>query len=194
MKQAILFFVLSITALIAQAAEPRAGDQLYDPSPEYPYGRPNPDAPPQLSQFHFMVGRNDCTDEVFNPNTEQWLEGQRTWDAHYYLNGYGIIDSGRSGSAHNGNIRIFDPLTQQWRVTYFSMPVYGSGEWTGGVVGEEIVLRQPQKAPGTDIDGFSTLTFSNISAQGFDWRGEWISSDGSFVHTNWRISCKKLSS
>lgn len=78
MKQAILFFVLSITALIAQAAEPRAGAQPYDPSPEYPYGRPNPDAPPQLSQFHFMVGRNDCKDEVFNPSTEQWLEGQRT--------------------------------------------------------------------------------------------------------------------
>ncbi|MDA1289949.1 MAG: hypothetical protein O3C37_03640 [Proteobacteria bacterium] len=31
---------------------------------------------------------------------------------------------------------------------------------------ENLVLRQPQKALGTDLDGFSILTFAGISAQG----------------------------
>lgn len=50
MNQAILFFVLSFTALFAQAAHPRAGDQPYEPSPEYLLGRPNPDAPLLFTQ------------------------------------------------------------------------------------------------------------------------------------------------
>jgi len=58
--------------------------------------------------------------------------------------------------------------------------------------GENLVLRQPQKAPGTDFDGFSTLTFSDVSAQGFDWIGEWISEDGSVVFLFWRTQCRKV--
>jgi len=53
------------------------------------------------------------------------------------------------------------------------------------------VLRQPQKAPGTDFDGYSTVTFSNVSAEGFDWSGEWISEDGSLVYPFWRIQCQQ---
>ena len=79
------------------------------------------------------------------------------------MNGYAIRDTGRSGAATNGNIRLFDALEKQWKVSFFSMPSYGSGVWTGGMEGENMVLKQPQKAPGTDFDGFSRLTFSNIS-------------------------------
>ncbi len=73
------------------------------------------------------------------------------------------------------------------------MPNYGSGVWKGGMEDENMVLRQTQKAPGTDFDGFSRLTFSNISGQGFDWTGEWVSIDGSVVFTFWRLQCTKVS-
>jgi len=75
---------------------------------------------------------------------------------------------------------------------FFSAPAYSSSTWRGKMDGENLVLRQPQKAPGTDFGGFSTLTFSDVSAQGFDWVGEWISEDGSVVFLFWRTQCRKV--
>lgn len=174
-----------------QSSAPRPAALAYEPDAEFPFGRPNPEAPPELQQFAFMVGQNDCVDERLNQATGEWVTTERTWDAYYYLNGRAIRDTGRSGATTNGNVRIFDIGSGQWRVTFFSAPVYGTGTWVGGMEGEEMVLRLPQKAPGTEIDGFSTLTFSNISAQGFDWSGVWVSADGDVEFPFWRISCEK---
>jgi len=184
--------IIGPMASVESADTERSGASGYEPSNSYPFGRPHPDAPPELTQFHFMVGKSDCTEERLNNATQQWEQSARTWDAHYTMNGFAIFDSGRSGNASNGNMRIFDPASKQWQVHFFSMPIYGSGTWAGGMEGDNMVLRQPQKAPGTDFDGFSRLTFSNISDQGFDWIGEWVSEDDSVVFPFWRISCQKL--
>ena len=187
----LLLAVSSHATLSLLAAEQRANELLFEPSEEFPFGRPNPDAPPELAQFAFMVGRNDCSEERLNSATGEWENSTRTWDAAYYLNGYAIRDSGRSGLANNGNIRLFDSESGQWVVTFFSMPNFGSGIWRGGMEGKNMVLRQPQKAPGTDLDGVSRLTFSGISSSSFDWDGEWVSADGSVVFPFWKIRCTR---
>jgi len=194
MRPAFLSLLILIHSSLPSTAAERAGVLEFEPSEAYPFGRPNPEAPPELAQFHFMVGKNDCTEERRNGQADEWLSDRRTWDARYFLNGFAILDSGRSGGASNGNLRLFDTGTGQWHVHFFSMPNYGSGIWSGGMEGENMVLRQPQKAPGTDVDGVSRLTFSNISEQGFDWTGEWVSTDGSFVFPFWRIRCRKVQS
>ena len=181
-----------LCGLLAACTAQRELTSPYEPSRIAPYGMPNPDAPVELAQFDFLIGANDCHDERRQGNTDNWVSTQRSWDAHYTMNGYAIFDSGRSQTSANGNVRVFDPATGQWHVTFFSMPVYGSGVWTGGMAGESMVLTQPQKAPGTDLSGVSRLTFSNISSEGFDWIGEWVSSDGSYVFPFWRISCQKV--
>jgi hypothetical protein len=188
-----LGLLLTLFLLTAcQAKQPRAAPLSYEPSEQYPYGRANPDAPEELMQFNFMVGRNDCTEQRLNSATGDWTEAERSWDAYYFMNGYAIRDEGRSGSATNGNIRVYNAEAGEWVVTFFSAPVFSSGIWRGKKDGENIVLRQAQQAPGTDLDGYSTLTFSNISAQGFEWTGEWISEDGSVVFPFWRIQCQKF--
>lgn len=195
LSKGLLSLALATLLLIPLASNAQRAAALdYEPSPAHPFGRPHPDAPKELGQFAFMIGQNDCTEERLNNTTQEWVAGERTWDAHYFMNGHGIRDSGRSGSTTNGNIRLFDTLTKTWNVTFFSSPVYGSSTWQGKKVGDEIILKIPQKAPGTDFDGFSTLTFSNISETGFDWRGEWISVDESVVFPYWRISCVKRQS
>ncbi|NKB32377.1 MAG: hypothetical protein GKR91_04695 [Pseudomonadales bacterium] len=191
MKHYFLLF-LSLVLWSCQTAPERASSLAYEPSQSYPFGRPNPAAPEQLAQFHFMIGRNDCVEERLNNGTGEWDEGRRTWDAQYFMNGYAIEDSGRSGATTNGNIRIYDANADQWNVTFYSMPSFSTGVWSGGMEAGNMVLRQPQKAPGTDFDGHSTLTFSKISENSFDWSGEWISVDGSAVFPFWRISCTKL--
>ncbi|PCI82171.1 MAG: hypothetical protein COB20_00775 [SAR86 cluster bacterium] len=139
-----------------------------------------------------MVGRNDCAEQKLNNATGDWVDSSRAWDGLYFMNGFAIRDGGKSGAATNGNIRVYDAATQEWVVTFFSTPIYSSSTWRGKMEGEELVLRQPQKAPGTDFDGFSTLTFSNLSAQGFDWTGAWVSEDGSLVFPFWRVQCQKV--
>ena len=189
------FFIVGIFALYVGCTTslPTTPRLNYDPSAQYPYGRINPAAPAELAQFDFMIGHNDCEEERLNNATGEWVKGERTWDAYYYLDGYGVRDSGQSGNATNGNIRIYDPATEQWYVTYFSTPTYGSGVWSGGMVEDRIELEQPQKAPGTNFDGINRLTFYDISDDSFNWKGEWISLDGSTVFPFWRISCQKVS-
>ena len=140
-------FTMSLVITAVSASEERAENLLYEPDGEHPYGRPNPEAPEQLAQFAFMIGQNDCTDERLNNSTGEWDRSTRTWDASYYMNGYAIRDSGRSGGATNGNIRVFDRGAQEWVVTFFSMPTYGTGVWRGGMEGDNMVLKLPQKAP-----------------------------------------------
>ena len=187
-----LALILAVSAAACQAQSQRAGALLYEPSAQYPFGRPNPAAPQELQQFAFMIGRNDCEEDKLNNATGEWESSRRSWDAYYYMNGFAIRDSARSGANHNGNIRIYDPAAQLWRVTFFSTPGFSSGVWSGGMEGDRLLLSVPQKAPGTDIDGISRLTFSNISPRGFVWTGEWVSADGEVVFPFWRISCVKV--
>jgi len=185
-------FITILLYCCCAAAEPLA--PIYDPSPQYPFGRPNPDAPSELAEFHFMVGQNKCVEERRNSSNGDWISASRSWDAHYYLNGFAIMDSGHSGKSWNGNLRAYDVNNNEWHVTFFSMPVYSSGVWKGLKEGNKIVLKQPQKAPGSGVEGVSRLTFSNISDAGFEWIGEWVSSDGSVVYPFWKISCQKIQS
>ena len=182
---------LALLLATTPTATARDNALLYERSDEHPYGRPNPAAPKEISQFAFMIGRNDCTESRRTPGGDEWVDGKRTWDAWYTLDGYAIMDSGRSGASTNGNLRVYDANKGQWFVTFFSMPGYSSGIWSGGATETGIELNQPQKAPGTDLDGFSRLTFSNISDEGFDWLGEWVSADGNIRFPFWRISCKR---
>mgnify|MGYP000398014167 CR=1 FL=1 len=153
----VFLLLLSLPACQLNAQRPASLE--YEPSAAYPFGRANPEAPPELAQFGFMIGENDCLEQRRNNATGEWVEGVRSWDAHYYMNGFAIRDSGKSGATTNSNIRVFDTANEEWAVTFFSAPAYSSGTWRGKMDGGNMVLRQAQKAPGTNFDGFSTLTF-----------------------------------
>lgn len=51
-------------------------------------------APVELAQSHFMIGRNDCSEQRFNSATGEWVDSVRSWDACYYMNGFAIRDEG----------------------------------------------------------------------------------------------------
>ena len=158
-----------------EAAEPPSFG-VYEPSPAYPFGRMNPDAPPETEQFAFIIGAFDCVDQI-RQQDGSWLEFPAVWNAYYFLNGHGIQDKYWAPTFSTSNIRIFDAKTSTWRVTFFNMPGYQSSVWEGVQEGETMVMRQGGRTTG------SGLTFYNIAEEGFDWR--------SGDNPSWKSSCKR---
>ena len=193
-----LTVLATVAALLAGAvllATPFAQDGnaplgAYEPNAAYPYGRPNPDAPPELTQFDFMVGEFDCEEATRNQDGT-WNEFLAVWNAAYFLNGHGIQDRYWNPRFSTSNLRIFDPREGLWKVTFFKMPGYASGVWTGKKEGDKIVLRNdPPGESGTRR--ISILTFSNIRSDGFDWLGgSYLESDSENIRHGWRSSCKR---
>lgn len=168
------------------AADPTFG--LYEPNPVHPYGRPHPDAPEELRQFAFMVGEFDCTDRL-RQRDGTWNEFAAVWNAKYFLNGWGIQDQYWSPTFSTSNLRIYDPQISKWRVTYFRMPRYGSGEWQGAQEEGRLIMRQYRTGTaGEAIE--SRLTFYDITDDGFEWMAQSVV-DGEASDPGWKSSCRR---
>jgi len=166
------------TGLIV-VATPAHGQQVdqYEPSDTHPFGRAHPDAPPELSQFEFMIGLFDCVDEIRQPDGSR-VSFPATWGAHYFLNGRGVQDEYFSPQFATSNIRIFDPDEGVWVITFFRMPGYQSGIWKGGLEGDSLVFRNAGRTSGPG------LTFYDRTAEGFEWK-----SGGD--DPGWTSSCRR---
>lgn len=149
----------------------------YEPSPEFPYGRKHPDAPAELAQFDFMIGEFDCIDETRQPNGSM-RRFKAIWNAHFFLNGFGVQDEYWSPGFSTSNIRIFDPEEGVWVITFFKMPGYQSGVWKGGLEGDKLVFRNGDRTSGPG------LTFYDRTDDGF----EWMSGGDS---PGWTSSCRR---
>ncbi len=185
-----LFFVASLASLQVCADDgPEFGS--FEPNVAYPHGRPNPNAPEELSQFAFMIGVNECNDEIIDGSGDSTKFSAR-WNAHYFLNGYGIQDQYWTPDEFvTSNIRIFDPKSSSWKVTFFGYPAYSSGVWEGGQEGDNLILRQFNAAKDGTLTE-SRLTFYNIKADSFDWKAENVKRD--VLSVSWTSSCRKVRS
>ena len=111
----------ALTALLALLtpqtpdANPVDAIEIYDPSPAHPFGRPHPNAPPELQQFAFMLGEFDCVDELRQLDGS-WRKTDAIWNAHYFLNGHGIQDVYWNDTFATTNIRLFDKGRGKWFV------------------------------------------------------------------------------
>lgn len=194
LRTACLLTLLTLTptpALSGQNGDPP--DDRYEPSAEYPYGRPNPDAHPELEQFAFIVGRFECTDRR-RQSQDEWTEEPKIWLGRYYLNGHAIRDDTWRATGSTSNIRVYDPEAQEWVITYFtSGGAAVPPMWRGGKEGGELSFRQPSTSP-QGVEGTSRLTFSDIQEDSFEWEGAFVVGEGSpeeFVYTFWTSSCRR---
>lgn len=159
----------------------------YDINLDYPYGRPNPVAPPGIEQFNFMIGTFDCVDELLING--EWKKMKAVWTSHYTLNGYAIQDDYRNEVYAGTSLRVYNQATNLWNVSFFGMAGNHSGLWTGSRDADQIVLTSEQ----VSTDGSaqtSRLSFSQITDSSFEWIGEKISQDG-VITPNWKISARR---
>jgi hypothetical protein len=164
----------------------------YEASETYPYGHRNPSVSDQIDDFAPMIGICDCKSLRRNPD-QTWQDTlDLIWKFKYVLNGTAIQDQTWAEGIYATSIRQIHPDSAVWVVRYNSYPTINlsSKPWIGKKEGENIVLLQEQKAP-NGFNGFSRLTFSDISEEGFNWTGEWVSDAKGIVFPFWYIWCKK---
>lgn len=166
----------------------------YEVSPAHPYGLPNPAAPPQILDFAPLIGSCECISESRNPDGSWGQPVDMIWRFKYIMNGMAVQDETlKTDGKHAGSIRQFIADSSQWYVHYYSanLPSTVLPAWEGNKTESgDIVLYRDQKAP-NGMEGAYKITFSEISSDGFNWLGAWVSKDESIVYPTWKISCKK---
>ncbi len=169
------------------------GQVEYGASEVHPSGLPNPEVP-NVTDFAPMIGVCPCKSVQRNPDGTWQDTVVMNWKFKYILNGTAIQDETwrMDGSSYATSIRQYHADSAQWIVSYNSYPgvSFSPGVWKGKKQGEEIVLTQPQKAP-NGMEGFSRLTFYDISENGWNWKGEWIKDDQSIIWPFWTIECER---
>ena len=185
-----LCLMLPATEATAQpdmtASAPITGD--YEPSPAYPFGRLNPNAPPETEQFAFMLGAFDCTDRIFNQQDGSWKEVTKIWNGRSFLNGHAIRDdTWRSDGVYTSNIRKYDAQAGKWIVTYFSDSGAAPSVWEGGMEDGIMTVRQDGESPQGPFT--ARLAFHDVSDAGFEWKMHILA--GGQVLPWWTSSCKR---
>lgn len=170
------------------------GQYSYEPSPEHPFGLPNPEAPQELLDFAPLIGECNCSSVSRNPD-QSWGEPiDMTWRFKYIMNGLGVQDETlKADGKHSGSIRQFVKDSTRWYVHYYSSasPSTILPSWEGNKAENgDIVLYREQKAP-NGLDGFYKITFSEITGSGFKWLGEWVNTDETISYPTWKIDCTK---
>ncbi len=164
----------------------------FEPSPEHPFGLPNPKAPKEILDFAPLIGECNCLSETRKAD-QTWAEPVKmVWRFKYIMNGMGVQDETmKEDQTYSGSIRQFIPDSTRWYVHYYSTrsPSTVLPVWEGNKNEEgKIVLYQEKKAP-NGMDGYYRLSFYDIDEKGFKWIGEWVDKTESVVFPTWKIDC-----
>jgi hypothetical protein len=147
---------------------------------EHQHGKLNPNAPPELSRFAFLVGEWRGEAKLKREDgTYQSLDV--TWEGRYILDGYAIADEYRMTTPAGEllvlgvNLRTYDSEKRVWNLKWLNAL---AGTWTdlgpeelGGVTADEKAISYVMKEP-VAHHAFTRATYTNISQDHFTWLGE----------------------
>lgn len=179
--------LLFSVSLLAQSA------YEYEANKDYPFGRPNPEAPQEIKDWQPLIGTCECSSVARNPD-QTWADPvEMEWTFKYIMNGWGVQDETlKADGGHSGSIRQFIADSSKWYVHYYSNkgPSPALPAWEGGKRGDSIVLYRPQKAP-NGMEGYYRITFSDMDQDGFNWLGEWVDTSEKIRFPTWKIKCRR---
>ncbi len=184
----LLFITYLLVATISHS------QYLYEPTEKYPYGQLNPEAPKETADFAPLIGTCRCKSVArLDPNT--WADTvMMDWTYKYIMNGMAVQDQTlKEDGSHSGSIRQYNADSARWFVHYYASatPTPVLSAWEGNVNEKgDIVLYKDQTAP-NGMKGFYKITFSEITALGFNWTGAWVNKSETIIYPTWRIFCVK---
>ncbi len=189
----VLFPVLFFTFISSAFAQPPNG-YSNEPSAANPYGKVNPKAPQQTKDFTSMIGVSECSSSNRNPDGTWNDPVSMQWKFRYIMDGMAVQDETlKSDGKHSGSIRQYNADSSRWYVHYYTSATATPrlSAWEGNMEEGKIILKMPQAAP-NGMEGFSRLTFYEITPKSFKWVGEWIKKDETIVYPFWKIECRKV--
>ena len=144
------------------------------------YGNANPEAPSELSQFAFLIGKWRC-DARIKGEDGTWQPYQATWVGPYILDGQVIADEYRMTDqtgeviVHGMNFRSYSIEKKTWVMRWLN----GTGSFWLELGPETLggVRVTPKNITFNFVDTFAPdaltrVTFSNISESRFTWSCE----------------------
>lgn len=180
--------IVMLATLLPLGAEDPPRRAEYDPSPEHPFGRPNPEAPAELAQFAHLVGEHVCEERLRDPGGP-WRTARGRWRGRWILNGWVLADEYIGSTYSYLGVRVYLPAEARWSISFFQTPQPdGPALWTGRSTDSGMVVERPIELP----DGAAAtirLSFSDVTNAGFRWRNETISERGSL--TTWTLECRR---
>jgi uncharacterized protein DUF1579 len=148
-------------------------------------GQPNPNAPPELQRFAFLIGNWRC-DARLKRDDGTWEHLKATWNGRYILDGLAIADEYRMTTLAGElivlgmNFRSYDSQKKTWNLKWLNAL---AGTWTdlgseemGGIKLTEKTITYSMKEP-LAAHRLTRATYVNVSENRFTWRGE-KSNDG----------------
>ena len=141
--------------------------------------------------FDRLLGEHQCNSQRIDFATGESVITQFKWIWKRDMNGKAIRDW--NVGLDSLNLRIYDRENEVWRVWYFTGGNrYSANMWTGGAVGDQIILTI-EEVPYGDRIITNQLEFSNISETGFEWLSRNIDTKSGEEFVDWRIDCFKVS-
>lgn len=186
--------IIALFAIVFTLDSNTFSQEEYKANEKNPFGTLSPNAPKQVADYRDLIGISDCKSRQRGADGNFKAPVDSVWQFKYILNGTAIQDeTWKSDGTHTSSIRQFNEKKSEWYVTFFASnstnprpPVWSGNKDKKG----DIILTKSQKAP-NGMDGFSKLTFYEISKNGFKWKGEWVDPKETIKFPFWTIECKK---
>jgi hypothetical protein len=144
------------------------------------FGKPSPDAPPELHAFAFLIGQWQCNAKIKTPKGD-WQRFEAQWIGRFILEGHAIADEYRMTTLAGEllvlgmNIRSFDTATRIWNIRWLDAL---NGTWTnlvspelGGVLLKGDSITYAFKEP-VAAHPYTRATYTSHSPTRFTWRGD----------------------
>ena len=170
------------------------------------FGKLNPNAPAELSQFAFLIGNWNFEANVKTADG-QLHRFKGTWRGRYILDGYAISDEYRMTDLSGKlivlglNLRTYDASKQTWHIKWLNAL---TGTWMnlapselGGVRsdgqssdGRSMIYAFKETAPVDSAHAYTRATYTSVSDTHFTWRGE-KSADGNSWNEFMVVECHR---
>ncbi len=139
-------------------------------------------APPELQHWGKLVGQWSTEGESLKRDGSGWEHsGSADWDFFWAFNGWGIQDNytspplsekleDESTRQHGINLRIYNPDTKQWVLTWLTTRSPVPSNFTAVSSDDSVVMMRDDK----DANGnYRRITFFDMTENSFEWKMEW---------------------
>jgi len=165
-------------------------------------GQPHPEAPEELAEFAFLIGRWNCDVRYLNPDWKTYSEGQGSWTAYYMMDGHAIQDDFRGAFAKGyiaTTFRAYNVREGRWngywldgRGGVWSRPLIEQDVGTGVALRTQIEALDPEGNP-AELE--LQYHFYDVAEDAFRWRQSVSLDEGeTWVEDTMLIDCKRVES